>query len=112
MSDMLPIEISVQEVDAMLQRGDDFLLVDVRELPEYQTASIPGATLIPLNQLQSSLDQLEPFRDKRIVVHCHHGGRSFRATMALRGLGFEKTQNMSGGIDQWSQEINPQVPRY
>ncbi len=67
MSEMLPIEISVQEVNEMLQRGDEFLLVDVRELPEYQTASIAGATLIPLNQLQSSLDQLEPFRDKRIV---------------------------------------------
>ncbi len=112
MSEMLPIEISVQDVDAMLQRGEEFLLIDVRELSEYQTASIPGSTLIPLNQLQSSLDQIEPFRDKRIVVHCHHGGRSFRATMALRGLGFEKVQNMAGGIDQWSLEVNPQVPRY
>lgn len=112
MSDDFPIEIDVQEVNSIMQRGEDFLLVDVRELSEYQTASIGGSVLIPLGELKQSLDQLEPYRDKRIVVHCHHGGRSMRAVMALRQLGFTGAQNMAGGIDDWSLNINPQVPRY
>lgn len=112
MSDDYPIEIDVQEVNSIMQRGEDFLLVDVRELSEYQTASIGGSVLIPLGELKQSLDQLAPYRDKRIVVHCHHGGRSMRAVMALRQLGFTGAQNMAGGIDDWSLNINPQVPRY
>lgn len=107
-----PIEIDVNEVNVLMQSGEDFLLVDVREIDEYQTASIGGAVLIPLSELQTSLPQLEAYRDKRIVVHCHHGGRSLRATLGLRQLGFGGAQNMAGGIDQWSQSIDPQVPRY
>jgi rhodanese-related sulfurtransferase len=107
-----PIEIDVNDVNSLIQNGEDFLLVDVRELIEYQTASIGGAVLVPLGELQSSLGQLESHRNKRIVVHCHHGVRSLRAAMALRNLGFPGVQSMAGGIDQWSTDINPQVPRY
>jgi rhodanese-related sulfurtransferase len=107
-----PMEIDVQEVNSLIQQGEDFLLVDVREMSEYQTASIGGSVLIPLAELKTSVGQLEPYRDKRIVVHCHHGGRSMRAVMALRQLGFSGSQNMAGGIDEWSLQINPQVPRY
>ncbi len=107
-----PIEIDVNEVNSLIQTGEDFLLVDVRQPDEFQTASIGGAILIPLAELQASLEQLTPYRDKRIVVHCHHGGRSMRAAMGLRQLGFSGAQSMAGGIDDWSLAINPQVPRY
>ncbi len=112
MSQDYPIELDVQEVNSITQSGEDFLLIDVREPDEFATASIGGAVLIPLGQLQTSLTQLEPYRDKRIVCHCHHGGRSLRAAMGLRQLGFAGAQSMAGGIDQWSELINPQVPRY
>jgi len=108
----IPIELDVNEVNSLIQTGADFLLVDVREMDEYQTASIGGSILIPLGQVKTSLNQLEPYRDKRIVVHCHHGGRSLRAAMALRQLGFSGAQSMAGGIEDWSLSINPQIPRY
>ena len=107
-----PIEIGVHEVNSLMQSGEDFLLIDVRELGEYQTASITGATLLPMMQLKTSLSELESHRDKRIVIHCHHGGRSLNAAMTLRSLGFSGAQSMAGGIDDWSLSINPQVPRY
>ena len=112
MTDECPIEISVNEVNSLMQTGEDFLLIDVRQMNEYQTASIGGAILIPLGELQSSINQLEPYRDKRIVVHCHHGGRSMTATTELRQLGFSGAQSMAGGIDEWSLAIDPAVPRY
>ncbi len=107
-----PIEIDVRETNRLIQSGEDFLLVDVRQPDEYELASIPAAVLIPLGELQSRLPELAPYRDKRIVVHCHHGGRSMRAVMGLRQLGYAGAQNMAGGIDQWSEQIDPQVPRY
>lgn len=112
MSENYPIEVDVREVNSLLQSGEDFMFVDVREVREFETASIGGAVLIPLGALQTSLGQLEPYRDKRIVIHCHHGGRSLHAAMALRNLGFSGAQSMAGGIDDWSLSINPQIPRY
>jgi len=112
MSANYPIEIDVNEVNTLMQSGEEFMLVDVREMSEYVTASIGGSVLIPMAQLQTSLGQLEPYRDKRIVVHCHHGMRSLRAAMTLRSLGFAGAQSMAGGIDEWSTTINPQVPQY
>jgi rhodanese-related sulfurtransferase len=112
MADEYPMEIDVDDVNAILQSGEDFLLLDVREPEEYETASIGGAMLIPLGELQTNLNRLEPYRDKRIVVHCHHGVRSMRAALGLRQLGFGGAQSMAGGIDSWSDSINPQVPKY
>jgi rhodanese-related sulfurtransferase len=65
-----------------------------------------------MQTLPSSLAELEPYRNGRIVVHCHHGGRSARVTSWLRQQGFANVQNMTGGIDAWSLEVDPQVPRY
>ncbi len=111
-SDDLPIEISVDEVRAMRQSGDPFLLLDVREPDEYETARIDGSTLIPMSELGDRLDELEGKESNRIVVHCHHGGRSRQVTEALRGRGFKAVQNMTGGIEQWSRTVDPEVPRY
>ncbi|HBJ38764.1 MAG TPA: rhodanese [Planctomycetaceae bacterium] len=107
-----PIEIDVHDVNRLLQSGEDFLFLDVRQPNEYETASLPGTILIPLGELGSRLPELDEYRNSRIVVHCHHGGRSMRAVMGLRQHGFKGAQNMAGGIDVWSQVIDPQVPRY
>ena len=108
----LPIETDVSAVAAMRQRGEDFLLLDVREENEYEVAKIDGSLLIPMSQLQQRVAELEQHRGRRIVVHCHHGGRSLQVTEALRNHGFTRVQNMAGGIDQWSEQIDPDVPRY
>lgn len=108
----LPLEVDVTTVSFLQTNGDDFLLLDVREQAEYETAKIPGSLLVPIGELGERISELEPHRERLIIVHCHHGGRSMQVTQALRSHGFEKVQNMAGGIDQWSQEIDPAVPRY
>jgi rhodanese-related sulfurtransferase len=65
-----------------------------------------------MSEFTERLGDLEPHRNTRIVVHCHHGGRSLRVATWLRQQGFPQAQSMAGGIDQWSQEIDPTVPRY
>tara|TARA_R110002049_G_scaffold27321_2_gene94274 strand:- start:497771 stop:498106 length:336 start_codon:yes stop_codon:yes gene_type:complete len=107
-----PIEVDVTTVNMMLQQNDEFLLLDVRETVEHATAKIDGSTLIPMSELRDRFEELDAHREKRIVVHCHHGGRSMQVVQVLRAQGFEKAQNMAGGIDQWSQQIDPEVPRY
>ena len=108
----LPTEIDVASVSSMREQGESFLFLDCREPEEYETAAIAGATLLPMSQLQERLGELEPHRDSRIVVHCHHGGRSLHVAHFLRRSGFEQAQSMAGGIDQWSQTIDPSIPRY
>jgi rhodanese-related sulfurtransferase len=110
--DPLPLEIDVQAVAALQQQEADFLLLDVREPEEYATAKLEGAKLIPLGELGNRVAELEPHRQGHVIVHCHHGGRSRRVVEALREAGFQRAQNMTGGIDAWSQEIDPEVPRY
>jgi rhodanese-related sulfurtransferase len=112
MTDQLPLEIDVANVSCMQKEGDDFLLLDVREQNEYETAKIEGSLLIPMSELGERVSELESYRDRLIIVHCHHGGRSMQVTEALRSHGFGKVQNMAGGIDQWSQQIDQGVPRY
>lgn len=106
------IEVSVADVDAMQKSGHDFLLLDVREQQEYDATRIEGARLIPMSELGERVAELEPHKDEHIVVHCHHGGRSLQVTHALRQAGFTNVQNMAGGIDAWSLEIDSSVPRY
>ena len=86
------------------------LLVDVREPWESERCAIPGAKLIPLRQVPESLDDFK--NEKReIILHCHHGGRSMRAVMWLRSQGVE-ARNLTGGIHQWAEEIDPSVAKY
>ncbi len=106
------IEIDVHTVQKLLSDQADFVLLDVREQDEYDFASIDGSRLLPMSELKDRIGELEPYREKRIVVHCHHGGRSLNVTHALRQQGFAKTQNMSGGIDAWSDQIDSRVPKY
>ncbi|MCC9643445.1 rhodanese [Rhodopirellula sp. JC740] len=108
----LPIEITVQDLEALRSRDASFVLLDVRETEEYQTARIEGSKLLPMSEIQQRLPELEEHRNDHIVVQCHHGGRSMQVTQFLRAQGFDNAQNLAGGIDQWSVQIDPSVPRY
>lgn len=109
--DMLAnIEITPRQVKDLLARGEKFLFVDVREKWEYDTARIEGATLIPLREVPSNLASLEEAGE--IVLLCHHGMRSLDAAAWLRSQGVQGARSMAGGIDRWSAEVDPGVPRY
>src|SRR5476651_111762 len=103
-------EIEVTEVKAMLDRGDSFVLLDVREPHEYQIASIPGAKLVPLGEVARRLDEFDKNAD--IVIHCKSGMRSAKACGILNQAGFEHVRNMKGGILAWSDQVDPSVPKY
>lgn len=106
------IEIDVQATQKLLEGGEDWLLLDCREPHENDHCRIEGAMSLPMNETPTRVGELEAYRDKRIVVHCHHGVRSMNVTQWLRGNGFPKAQSMAGGIDAWSVEVDPKVARY
>jgi rhodanese-related sulfurtransferase len=108
----LPIDIDVLSVQQLRQSGTDFLLLDCRKPEEYAAARIEGSTLIPMQEIQQRVGEISDDLNRHIVVHCHHGGRSLRVTHWLREQGFPNVQNMAGGIDAWSLEVDPSVPRY
>ena len=108
----LALEISPSEVKVLLDEQADFFLLDCREAEEHATASIAGATLLPMSEIQERVSELEPQRVRHIVVHCHLGGRSMQVTQWLRQQGFDRVQSMAGGIAAWSDEIDPSVPTY
>lgn len=102
-------EISVEELKARLDEGDDIFILDVREPQEYEIANL-GVTLIPLSELPKRYNEVDP--SKEIVVHCKMGGRSARAAKFLREHGFKNVKNLVGGIDAWAERIDPTMPRY
>ena len=103
-------QISVRELERRMKTGQPFFLLDVREPFEFEMARIDGANLIPLGELPARAQELD--RDKEIFVFCHSGVRSERAAEFLRSAGFSRVANVAGGIDAWSEEIDPRVPRY
>lgn len=102
--------ITATELNARLAQGEDLFLLDVREPHEYRFAKIDGSTLIPLQQIPARMGELDPTR--HIVVLCHHGMRSMQAAQYLAQQGFDHISNLSGGIDAWSLQCDPSVPRY
>jgi rhodanese-related sulfurtransferase len=101
------------EVKRRLDAGEKLFLIDVREQSEYATARVDGSQLIPMNTVPAALNDLEAKDDEGLlVVFCHHGMRSANVTQWLRGQGLRNVTSMSGGIDQWSTDIDPSVPRY
>jgi rhodanese-related sulfurtransferase len=107
----LPIEITPTEVSALQKQGVALRLIDVREPAEHAICHIDGAELIPMQTVPQHLAGLER-DDSRIVVFCHHGMRSLSVVHWLRKQGIENCQSMAGGIDLWSIQIAPAVPRY
>ena len=105
-------EVSATEVQVARDRGDELLLLDVREPAEWETAQIEGARLLPLGELEARLSELHDWRERRVVIHCHHGGRSAHACEVLQAAGFRDVANLAGGIEAWSLTVDPAVPRY
>ena len=103
-------EINPEQVKELRERGEKFVLLDVREPEEYAIAQIEGSTLIPMDQVPARQQELDP--DEHIVVVCHHGVRSLNVTHWLRQQGFEKAQSMRGGIHRWSRFVDSKVPTY
>ena len=102
--------ITPKELKTRLDKGDKLILMDVREPWEFALAKLDGSVLIPLATLPQSLDKLD--RQAEIIAYCHHGMRSADATGLLLQQGFSNVKNLIGGIDAWSAQIDPSVPRY
>jgi rhodanese-related sulfurtransferase len=104
-------QVTPSQVKARLDQGETIRLIDVREPNEHAIAHIEGAELMPLSRAQSWINTLSP--DEEIVVFCHMGGRSQQVAQYLvNQLGFTNVANMVGGIDDWSLQVDPNVPRY
>lgn len=104
-------EITATELKQRLDKGDDIQILDVREDNEFAYARIPDSIHIPLAQVLSRMDEIDPSRET--VVHCKMGGRSARAIDALTRSGFNgRLMNLKGGILAWSNEVDPSVPKY
>ena len=102
--------VTVEEVKQRLDRGDDVVVLDVREPHEVDIVRIDGSTVIPLGELPNRLDELP--RDKDLLVHCKMGGRSAKAVTLLREKGFDRASNVTGGILAWVDRIEPQKSKY
>jgi adenylyltransferase/sulfurtransferase len=102
--------ISVRELKAKMDNKEALTLIGVREPYEYEIARIDGSRLVPLGELETHLSELP--RIGALVLQCHSGGRSEHATRLLQEAGFENVYNLEGGIDAWSVEVDPAVPRY
>jgi adenylyltransferase/sulfurtransferase len=103
-------ETDVKELKRKIDAKEDFFLLDVREPNEFKIGRIPGSTLIPLGEVPQRFHEIP--RDKEIVVHCKMGARSARAASFLRQQGFTNVKNLKGGILDWSDKIDPSVPKY
>jgi adenylyltransferase/sulfurtransferase len=109
----LPLEVTPAEVKRRLDAGERLALVDVREPEEHRAAHIEGAELIPMRTVPANLQSIEGMSDEAdVIVFCHHGVRSLQVVNWLREQGVSNASSMAGGIDRWSAEIDPAVPRY
>ncbi len=104
--------ISVRDLKAMMDRGEDFLLVDVREPNEYEIVNIPGAVLIPKGEIVSGAALSRLPQDRRIVLHCKSGARSAEALAVLKDAGFADAVHVGGGVVAWVNQIEPHKPTY
>jgi molybdopterin/thiamine biosynthesis adenylyltransferase/rhodanese-related sulfurtransferase len=102
--------MSAHELKRKMDAREQFELIDVREAFEYEIARIDGAKLIPLGEIAERADELP--RERPIVVHCHSGQRSAQAVRLLQHRGFANVYNLEGGIDAWSDQVDPNVPKY
>jgi sulfur-carrier protein adenylyltransferase/sulfurtransferase len=102
--------MSAHELKRKIDAREPFDLIDVREAFEYEIARIDGAKLIPLGEIADRMSELQ--RERPIVIHCHSGRRSAEAVRLLQQRGFANVYNLEGGIDAWSDQIDPNVPKY
>ena len=106
------LQISPRELSVQLRSAAPPRLLDVREPEEHQLVALPDSVLIPLGELAVRAGEIEDWKNEEIVVYCHHGIRSLNAIAQLRHLGFTRLRNLAGGIDRWSADVDPDLPRY
>jgi rhodanese-related sulfurtransferase len=104
--------MSVHELVRRQQANEDLYLLDVRQPAEHALVSLPGSTLIPLTELPGRLTEVQPPPGATIVVYCHHGIRSMHGAAMLMQAGIANVYSLAGGIDAWSLQVDPTVPRY
>lgn len=109
---MLPIQIDVESASQLINDDDSVVLVDCREPHEHEYVHLPDSLLIPTSDFLQQVGQLEAFRDRRILVLCHHGVRSHGVAQWMRENGYEHVQSITGGIDAWAVKLDPELPRY
>jgi rhodanese-related sulfurtransferase len=105
------LEVHPRHAKAQLDAGR-VLLIDCRTREEWDAAHVPGSLHIPLDQFDRRLDDVEPMPGQQVLVMCHHGVRSLRATHVLRANGHPDAKSVAGGIDLWSLTCDPGVRRY
>jgi rhodanese-related sulfurtransferase len=105
-------QLNVRDLAAKLAGKESVYLIDVREPWEHETAALPNSVLVPLNELMSRTDELNPPEWALVVVYCHHGIRSLSGAALLEGAGFKNVVSLAGGIDAWSLHIDPKLSRY
>jgi adenylyltransferase/sulfurtransferase len=103
-------QISAEQLKVKLDAGQTPILLDVREPMEWEIARLDNAILMPVAQVPNRVNELSTADE--IVVYCKTGARSGRITNFLRELGFRKVKNLVGGIDEWAEKIEPEMPRY
>lgn len=108
-ADIIP-EISAVDLKKMIDEKRDFDLIDVREKHEYEIAKLPNSKLIPLGDLPQRIHELDSSRE--IVLACKIGDRSEKAWKQLHNAGFRKIWHLAGGIEAWSEDVDPSVPLY
>ena len=108
----MPREITVDELSRNLERGEKPLLVDVRQPWEYELSRLPDSVLVPLPELAGRTGDIRPAPGQQVVCYCHHGIRSLHAAEILARAGFRDVLSLAGGIDAWSLQIDPSLPRY
>lgn len=103
-------EIAPSELADALEAGEEIEILDVREPDEWRVCRIEGSRHIPLSELGGRLDEVD--RERETVVVCHHGIRSEWVVAQLRARGWEGLRNLTGGIDGWAREVDPEMPTY
>ncbi|MCP4849532.1 MAG: sulfurtransferase [Verrucomicrobiaceae bacterium] len=107
------MEISAPELKRLITENAEAIhLIDCRDAEEWRLCHIEGSELIPLSEFAQKTADWDPADKRKKIIYCHHGIRSLQATIFLRTKGFEDTYSLQGGIDAWSVEVNPMMPRY
>lgn len=102
--------ITPTELKQRLDNGEPLVLLDVRENWEYETCHIEGSALMPMSQVMSQIGSLD--KEAETVFICHHGSRSQQVAQFLESQGFKHVYNLEGGVDEWAQTVDPNMPRY
>jgi len=109
---MMPHEITVQDLATKIREGKPLLVVDVREDWEREIASIPGSVHVPMNSVPQRAAEFKAPEGTEVVIYCHAGVRSMMVAGFLEMNGLQGLASLAGGIEAWSCEIDPTVPRY